>query len=243
MKHCLNHLWLWKGWPILCCWPEKAGRGFEKYEGKWTEKVKTNSRKKFLAVREACRAIFWPIQGFKRRTSVSSGFSTEGTLISVSTVPHCGYRWWDSKPKRCHRTWIITVCWNVSWLFSDDWDPGGAEADVSVHRCHDRWWHSLHIVACTGKREGSGTEAWGTTFLRQLSKSGWPWPLQKDPPQGQQECFGWWHVIRICKVKNAEKHHVARPPGKAFAGTTVSPEAGECVKKRQRNVRLDGFSF
>ena len=31
-----------------------------------------------------------PTPGFKGRTSVSSGFRTERTLISASTVPHCG---------------------------------------------------------------------------------------------------------------------------------------------------------
>ena len=29
---------------------------------------------------------------FDRRTFVSSGFSTEGTLLSASAVPHCGKR-------------------------------------------------------------------------------------------------------------------------------------------------------
>jgi len=45
--------------------------------------------KKFLAVGEALMAIFWPAACIKGRTCCSSGFSTEGTLISVSAVPHC----------------------------------------------------------------------------------------------------------------------------------------------------------
>ena len=36
---------------------------------------------------DSCVAIFWPTPGFKGRTFVSSGFSVEETLISVSTVP------------------------------------------------------------------------------------------------------------------------------------------------------------
>ena len=45
-------------------------------------------RKTFLAVGKACVAIFWPTLGFKRRTFVSLGFTTEKTLISAPTVPH-----------------------------------------------------------------------------------------------------------------------------------------------------------
>ena len=62
-----------------------------KNEGEWTGKFKTGTRKKFLAVGEACLAIFWPTPGFKGRTSVSSGFSTEGTFIFASAVSYCGW--------------------------------------------------------------------------------------------------------------------------------------------------------
>ena len=51
--------------------------------------VQIRTRKKFLAAVKACMAIFWPNSGFKGRTFVSSGFSTEGLLISTSAVPHC----------------------------------------------------------------------------------------------------------------------------------------------------------
>ena len=37
-------------------------------------------------------AILGPTPGFDRRTFVSSGFSTKGTLISASAVPHCRSR-------------------------------------------------------------------------------------------------------------------------------------------------------
>ena len=36
----------------------KSGRGFGKNEGEWTGKVEIRTRKKFLAVGEACVAIF-----------------------------------------------------------------------------------------------------------------------------------------------------------------------------------------
>ena len=36
----------------------------EKNEGEWTGKVEIRTRKKFLAVGEACVAIFWPTPGF-----------------------------------------------------------------------------------------------------------------------------------------------------------------------------------
>ena len=38
------------------------------------ERVETETRNRFLAVGEACVAIFRPITGFKRRAFVSSGF-------------------------------------------------------------------------------------------------------------------------------------------------------------------------
>ena len=42
----------------------------------------------FLTVVKACKAILWPTPGFKERTFDSPGFSAEGTLMSVSAVPH-----------------------------------------------------------------------------------------------------------------------------------------------------------
>ena len=66
----------------------KAGRGFggEKNAGEWTEKVEMRPIF-FLAMGKECMAIFW-LQALKGE-HVSSGFSTEGTLISASTVLHC----------------------------------------------------------------------------------------------------------------------------------------------------------
>ena len=64
----------------------------KKKKGERTRKVESRTQKKFLAVGEACVATFWPTPGFKGRTFVSLGFSTEGTLISASTVPHCTNR-------------------------------------------------------------------------------------------------------------------------------------------------------
>ena len=40
---------------------------------------KISIRKKFLAIGEACMAIFLPTRGFYWRTFVNSGFSTERT--------------------------------------------------------------------------------------------------------------------------------------------------------------------
>ena len=91
------------GWPILFYRPiqqtalaqtnavQKLGEDSEKKEGEWTCKVEIRTRKRFLAVGEACMAIFWPALGFKGRTFVSSGFSIEGTWISASAVSQCRY--------------------------------------------------------------------------------------------------------------------------------------------------------
>ena len=49
-----------------------------------------DKEEKFMAVGEACVAIFWPIPALNGRTSVSSGFSTEVILTSASAVPHSG---------------------------------------------------------------------------------------------------------------------------------------------------------
>ena len=56
---------------------EKKNEG----EGAWTVEIRT--RRKFLAIGEACMAIFSSTPGFKVRTFVCSGFSTERTLIFV----------------------------------------------------------------------------------------------------------------------------------------------------------------
>ena len=97
MGTCWNRLWLRRGWLISVCGPARkaaiAKTQLKGRERRWREKRKWRSRKieikarkTFLAVDEACVATFWPIPGFKERTLVSSGFSTEETLISVSGV-------------------------------------------------------------------------------------------------------------------------------------------------------------
>ena len=60
-------------------------RGSGRNEGEWIRKVETGTRKKFLTVG---KAIFRPISDFKGSTFISSGFSTEQTLISASAVSH-----------------------------------------------------------------------------------------------------------------------------------------------------------
>ena len=52
--------------------------------------VEIRTRKKFMAMGEACVATFFPTPGFNGRTVVRFGFSTEGTLVSASAVPQCG---------------------------------------------------------------------------------------------------------------------------------------------------------
>ena len=63
-------------------------RGSGRNEGEWIRKVETGTRKKFLTVGEACVAIFRPISDFNGSAFISSGFSTEQTLISASAVSH-----------------------------------------------------------------------------------------------------------------------------------------------------------
>ena len=66
------------------------GKDLEDNHGEWTGNVEIKTRKKFLAVGEACMAIFQPTPSFKRRTFVSSGFSIDETLIAASAVPYHG---------------------------------------------------------------------------------------------------------------------------------------------------------
>ena len=59
------------GW--RSCWLPSKQRKIsfevsEKNEGEWTRNVQISSRKKSLAVGEACVAIFWPVPGFKGTT-------------------------------------------------------------------------------------------------------------------------------------------------------------------------------
>ena len=51
--------------------------------------INIRTRKKFLAGRKACVAIFQPTPGLKGRALISSGLSREGTLISASAVLRC----------------------------------------------------------------------------------------------------------------------------------------------------------
>ena len=69
-------------------WPESV---VEQNEGEWTRKVEISSRKKSLAVGEACMAIFSLTPAFKGITSVLLVLN-RSSLISASAVPHCGAR-------------------------------------------------------------------------------------------------------------------------------------------------------
>ena len=53
------------------------------------ERWKIRTRKKFLAVVEGCTPISRSAPGFKGEKIVSSGISTERTVISVSALAHC----------------------------------------------------------------------------------------------------------------------------------------------------------
>ena len=85
-------------------------------------------------------ALFWPTPGFKAQ---SSGFSTDGTLLSASAVPHYGKHSRSlkhTKPLRCvpfthegkeNKTDVcigFTKCWG---MFVYDWPRKMKEADVS----------------------------------------------------------------------------------------------------------------
>ena len=92
------NLWLWEEVLSLCATGPPVGTirselegGREKHEGEWTGKVEIRKRKKFLAVNEACMALFRPTPGFKMRTFVSSGFSTSGDLNFCVPSPRPQY--------------------------------------------------------------------------------------------------------------------------------------------------------
>ena len=68
-------------------WEEIKKKG---KKGEWTGNMEIRTTKKFLRVGKACSDMFRPSPRFIGRTFVSSGFSADDTLISASTVPHCG---------------------------------------------------------------------------------------------------------------------------------------------------------
>ena len=75
--------------------PFCSGKGFGKKRKKdfeWNEKAEIR-KAWFLAVGEACRAIFWPAPGFRERTFDSFGFSAKGTLTSASDTTPRSKRW------------------------------------------------------------------------------------------------------------------------------------------------------
>ena len=97
---------------------------------------------------EACVAIFWPSPGIKRRRFVSSGFSTEGTLIFASAVPHLGWGWGAHEVKYIyimHNLYNYTIILNCSAA-----DPRAAyvtkkerkkkEKEKKKKKKEKRWW-------------------------------------------------------------------------------------------------------
>ena len=68
------------------------------------QECETGTRKKSLAVSKACVAMFWLPPGFKGRTFVNAGFSTERTSISASTV-----RQWDTIDQITSDQFTVTI--------------------------------------------------------------------------------------------------------------------------------------
>ena len=69
-----------------------SGEDWVKNEVGWTGKPEMR-KAGFLAVGEACKAIFWRTPGLKEGTFESSKVSSEGTLISASTIPSHKWSW------------------------------------------------------------------------------------------------------------------------------------------------------
>ena len=64
---------------------QKYQKDLETNDGEWAGKVQIRTRKKFLALSEACVSIFCPTPGFKGRTFVSSG-SVSYTHLTLPTI-------------------------------------------------------------------------------------------------------------------------------------------------------------
>ena len=88
----INHLWWWPRWPILFCRLTQqpvitalpTGKTWERFWKKM--KVTGLGRKKLVS--EVCRLYSDLLHNIKGKP-LSSGFSTDGSLISASTVPYC----------------------------------------------------------------------------------------------------------------------------------------------------------
>ena len=116
------------GWPILFCKPtqelvlDTANAG--KKSGEVLQKMQVNglegrnkARKKFLTVSVACMAIYWPTQGFKRRTFKLRVLNRWDINFCVRSSPLRGcYRW------RCLQGWSRTFGWIYNrWRHLQDW--------------------------------------------------------------------------------------------------------------------------
>ena len=64
-------------------------------------------KQEILAGGEACKAIFWPTPGLQDRMFDSSGFSAEGTSISVQQYPITD----DQKESVWIAQYAVLPCW------------------------------------------------------------------------------------------------------------------------------------
>ena len=83
----------WRGVMVVATLPldrqQKQGRCNK--QTNWKGRMTKLTRKtKVMAAGEACKALVWPSPGLKERILNRSGFSAEGAVISLSTVPRRG---------------------------------------------------------------------------------------------------------------------------------------------------------
>ena len=71
---------------------KKKKKSKTKTTGEWTGRVEISSRKKSLAVSEACIHIHSDLLQALKAEPLRSGFSTDGSLIYALTVQHCGIK-------------------------------------------------------------------------------------------------------------------------------------------------------
>ena len=111
--HQSSSLWQWAVWPILFCRSTqepalatanagKLGKGLWKNEGECAGRYKL-ARKRFVAACEACKAIFWPTPGLKKRTLELWVLNRLVFNFCVRSVPQRGHAFWKLKSDFYHR--------------------------------------------------------------------------------------------------------------------------------------------
>ena len=96
-------------------------------------------RLEFLAACKACKVIFCSTPSLKEKSFDSSEFSAQGTLISASAVPQCGFQWkgYNKKKLKSYGVALAAIKHSspegTNWLWN--WDSCPSKSCGITEKC------------------------------------------------------------------------------------------------------------